>query len=804
MKSLALCLLAACAADPSVPLAADSPWPKFRHDARQIGRSDIRPTATTGQLWAFQTGKGIFSSPVVAGDGTIYVGSADRTFYALNPDGSLRWSNEAGEIIDSAALLDDRGRVYSASGDGHLRAFDAETGDLAWDFAADAAVSPAIINWFEGNVAIGPDGTLYAGNDNFKLYAIDREGNLVDRIAMPDQTWSLPAIDPASGALTVGNNSLLPVLGANVLAFDHTGTQVWNQRQYNGSVAASPLLAEGGLVVIGGFDGFVRGLDAKTGMERWELGTRDHIYASAAEAADGTIIQPSTDGTVYAIDPATGAVRWQYDTVEPIRSSPAIDGDGNIYFGSGDGRLYVLNPDGMLRWSLLLITDDRNDLNASPALGSDAVYLAGESGQVFSVPYDYCLRASDPHCDTVGDQLPAEGAVLRYTTGLGSPLATPPAILDANQPVVLSLFVRAGGATQLGLIDTPTLAVDITPAAAVTTSVSSDRRFVVITPTTGFTGDSVQLHVHGNYLIDLDRDGLVFTGGTTGGTFDQTFTFALSAPASDAIALQAPVAGSPASSFELYRLAAPLPTMLPSYNQIGFDSLHYLLGVVEPGVAWVIGAQLAADGTTVPDPATHGTFALAIDYHGGLLTLDNEAGFSLEAMGATLTFDSFRVSTRLDANGATTTEPQLAVSSVCSSIQLYGPFLAMLGLCNPQSDQLIVSGGLLLRPHGDGGVTTAPTGVGTASFAVAGKVLTVTMAGSAIDPTQHAIGVLLVDATTGAPVSLGYGLATAHTAAADGTLATVTLALTGSEPAAVRAYLMVDTYPAAMAAVTLH
>ena len=26
------------------------------------------------------------------------------------------------------------------------------------------------------------------------------------------------------------------------------------------------------------------------------------------------------------------------------------------------------------------------------------------------------------------------------------------------------------------------------------------------------------------------------------------------------------------------RLAAPLPTILPSYNQIGFDSIHYVLG----------------------------------------------------------------------------------------------------------------------------------------------------------------------------------------------------------------------------------
>ena len=52
-------LLAACggAADPGVPLAPDSPWPKFRANARQDGRSDVHPTLAGGALWTFPTGK---------------------------------------------------------------------------------------------------------------------------------------------------------------------------------------------------------------------------------------------------------------------------------------------------------------------------------------------------------------------------------------------------------------------------------------------------------------------------------------------------------------------------------------------------------------------------------------------------------------------------------------------------------------------------------------------------------------------------------------------------------------------------
>src|SRR5262249_20064949 len=160
---------AAIDAPPSLPLEAQSPWPKFRHDARQTGRSSIHPRGG-GRRWSYPTGKGIFSSPIVAADGTIYVGSADRTFYALNPDGSLRWSPPAAEIIASAALLDDRGRVYFGSGDGMVYALDAKTGAQSWTFLADPPSGGlALLRWFEGNVGLLPDGTLLAPNDNHSL-----------------------------------------------------------------------------------------------------------------------------------------------------------------------------------------------------------------------------------------------------------------------------------------------------------------------------------------------------------------------------------------------------------------------------------------------------------------------------------------------------------------------------------------------------------------------------------------------------------------------------------------------------------
>lgn len=800
--------------DYDVALDPTSPWPKFRRTAAQDARSPVHPALTGGHLWTFPTGKGIFSTPVIGGDGAVYVGSADRYFYALNADGTERWKHLTGEIIDSSALLDDRGRVYVGSGDGRLYVFDGATGAPAWTFAADPpSTSGAFINWFEGNVAIAFDGTLYVPNDNFYTYALDRDSQAVRwRHTTADQTWSLPAVDAATGRLFIGNNNLLSFLGQNTFALDPvTGAAIWSHST-DGTIAASPALTDDGAMVIGGFDGYVRAYEQSTGALRWEFGARDHIYASPALLPDGTVIQPSADGSVYALDPATGALRWQFDTRDAIRSSPAVDADGHVYVGSGEGRLFVLNPDGTLRWSMRLIDAARDDLNASPALGADAIVIAGETGEVFSVPYDYCLRpeaAADTRCRLgPAEDLPDAGAHLFFTTQFGRQLDTPPATIDDNQPLTFSLYVRAGGDTRLAHLDAGSAQVTFDPPAAAQVDVSGDRKFVTLIPSDrwiGPAGGTLSVRLQGNYLVNPTRVGLQFSGGEVGGQYDETFTFTIP-PASDDRTLPLPVPanpGDPAGVWEFSRVAAPLPTILPSYNQIGFDSIHYLVGLVEErhadfALGWVVGARLAQGANvTEVDPATRVLFPVEVRYRGGLLTLVNQHGFNIEFNAIRLPFELFRAATRVDGTGAALESPHLNVRAVCGGITTYGAFLRQLGFCNPQTDLLVVAGGAELAPFG-GGSAGAPSGVGAVTFALDGDGLTATLAGSTLPSAAHSVSVLAIDDATHQPLTLDYGYGTTRTTNPDGTLATVHVPLgTVTPPALLRVYLMVDAYPAA-------
>jgi len=104
-----------------------------------------------------------------------------------------------------------------------------------------------------------------------------------------------------------------------------------------------------------------------------------------------------------------------------------------------------------------------------------------------------------------------------------------------------------------------------------------------------------------------------------------------------------------------------------------------------------------------------------------------------------------------------------------------------------------------------GGVQQAPTGVGTVVFEKTPAGVTATLTGSTLRPDTHSLSILLIDNATGVPVPLDYGFATTRTMSPSGVIETVGVPFgTVTPPEVVRAYLMVDAYPAAKAALPPH
>lgn len=797
----------------SVPLDPASPWPKFRANELQNGRSPVRPTANDLSPWSYRTGKGIFSTPVVDGDGNVYIGSADTYFYKFAPDGSVLWKFKTGGIIDSSALLDDQGRVCFGAGDSYVYCLDRETGSVLWKSAAHSVeeveklygIKTYNVNWFEGNLGMLPDGTLLAPNDNYLLYSLNRATGEKGTIYPADEMiWSLPALNTATNRIFfASDNQIL----RNVYAYDMDGRQQWLTGSF-GSVAATPLLTSTsarGAMILGGFDGYLRAFAQDSGKLLWKFGTQDHIYASPAQLSDGTLIQPGTDGSLYALDPATGKSKWEFDTLDPIRSSPAVDGADNIYFGGGDGRLYSINPDGSLRWSYQLISDDRNDLNGSPALGFNGVYIAGESGEVFFVPYDYPLTAAgkvDARAFTGGENMPADGAHLIYTNSFGAMKLDPDEAIDANAPLTFTLMVRKDGDNELTAFDRDSVKVIIPGNAGYRVEVGATNRFVNIVPDETWVPDeagSIRVHVTADYKTHLSRFGLKFFGGVESGSIDETFALKINPASGAADPFVSAVEDGRQSVLEFSRLSAPIPSILPSYNQIGFDSLHYIGGSVSPTgdgkqVLWVIGGKLDEDNRTVVDPAAITRYPLMLDYQDGLVTVANYEGFKTKFIGSwDMPFASYRISDVLDRDGQFSHDADLIAVANCDEIEFYGIGLKLIGMSEFKTGQMFVRGATKVSFRED---ATLPSGVGKVAVTRDDARITAEFSDSSLKADEHVYSILLTDAS-GNPLPLYYTKNTSIAANADGTIQSVIYTVGKDEDIATAAniYVLVDTYP---------
>ena len=177
----------------------------------------VNPNGTI--KWRFKTGyydTQVPSSPALGPDGKIYVGAQDGYFYALNPDGTLAWRFQGNGPIQQHPVVAQDGTVYVGI-DGRLHAF-TSTGVLKWTTnLGDTALpgGPALSAdentiFASGYTSAGPVSTAYAFNRDGSLKWRDDSfygyyPALCPPTVMPDGrvlflSGGLFAMDPANGA----------------------------------------------------------------------------------------------------------------------------------------------------------------------------------------------------------------------------------------------------------------------------------------------------------------------------------------------------------------------------------------------------------------------------------------------------------------------------------------------------------------------------------------------------------------------------------------------------------------------------
>ena len=353
-------------------------WATFHYNAERTGQSPYDTSKNTGFMkWKFKLGSAIDSSPVIASDGTVYIGTnwmeGDHYLYAVSPNGTLKWKFKTNGTIASIPSIGSDGTIYVGSTqDAYLYAID-PNGKLKWKFrTGPVTASPAlstdntiyveslsfgyiyaiksdgtlrwkfkIINGPEGKAeevpttsspAIGKDGTIYVGSDDHCLYAISPDGTLKWKYMTGDCVISSPAIGN-DGTIYVGS------LDGNLYAINPDGSLQWRFKTGRG-IESSPAISFDGTIYIGSWDGFLYAISSG-GCMKWKFSANDAIGSSPVIGADGTIFVGSKDSYVYAIN-QNGTLKWKFKTGDEVWSSPAISLDGTVYIGSWDCYLYAI------------------------------------------------------------------------------------------------------------------------------------------------------------------------------------------------------------------------------------------------------------------------------------------------------------------------------------------------------------------------------------------------------------------------------------------------------------------------------
>lgn len=640
--------------DTDSPYQDGSPWPCMRADVRNTGRSPLLHAGVAAEaappIRCWTTGNAIFSTPVIGADETVYVGSADKRFYAFDPvTGTQRWSFETGECIDSAGCIARDGTVYFVSCDAGLYGLGPD-GEERWRlnlFENRGHFTPSTIFWWEGNVVLGPNGLLYAGNDDFNFYAIEAGKGVRWAYLTGLHIWAAPAFGPDGSVCVLS-------FDRNCYLFDReTGGVRWRTNTGN-FVVSSPAIDDAGIIFFGSFDGHVYALDGGSGRVRWRTATAGPIYASPALAEDGVLYIGSSDCCLYAIDTARGRVVWSFYTGDAIRSSAAIGPDPEnrapylVYFGSGNGILYCVDPDGRRRWSLRTVSEgnvlDSPNINASIALGRSGLAAATASGKVVYVPFrHYMSDPDDPLLDhNPRDGYPEAGLFLYSVAPGGSMSAEPtdaaaePVVAEPSQPLSLRLLARLNGQTVPARLDPQDVEVLIDPP----------RPFRITLQPGG-----TQMNVVPEGAAPAAEEAVtVRARGRIGGQSAATVTARV--PIRFLPAVDAPSIGAlPDLPFRVTHMSVYDPPIVPSFDQIGIASLTMQVRIVRADeasgrvAAWGVEKfGFAADGEAVQVAmARHLFYAFGGTYESGRLVLTaRDCAFELTAFPAPL--DTLRLS----------------------------------------------------------------------------------------------------------------------------------------------------------------
>jgi outer membrane protein assembly factor BamB len=336
------------------------------------GASALAQGAGT-KIWEYPVGTNTdVGSPALGPDGTIYfIGNGSFPgLYAVNSNGNLVAYQHNTRMPDCPTVARD-GRVYLAD-TATLYAYDPTLTSAAPVFTASATIISDIV--------LGPEGTLYFGAMDYKLYAVNPDGSLKWQYSLPVGTVATSISVSTDGTIYFSS-------GSKLYALTRSGTKKWAFP--SNTYGFAPVARDGTVYVANGaLIALYPESTNPNGTKRWQFDLPVEQSFAPVIAADGTIFVSGGNYVLYAVK-SNGTKKWEFQAGDRIiYTSAAIGPDGTIYVGSDDHFLYAINPDGSYKWGF----ETDGQVRSSPIIKADGTIYVGCGGPGNSHGKLYAIR----------------------------------------------------------------------------------------------------------------------------------------------------------------------------------------------------------------------------------------------------------------------------------------------------------------------------------------------------------------------------------------------------------------------------
>jgi len=268
------------------------------------------------------------SSPVVS-DGIVYIGSGDQHVYAINADsGELMWKYKTQGIVHAAPLVH-KDKLFIGSLDGQFYALDKQTGSELWKFRT-IGDQYFPIGGIQRSASIYNDKVIFGSRD-YNIYALDIDKGTGHWNMKERGSWIIATPLVEGDYLYFGTSDTHRFYCMNAVTSEIKWEKPLNMRVYATAIAHRER------VYFACFNGKIYGLNKDTGEEEFVFQTTESqgnyssLFKSETHFADG--IQ------LYGEDALE--VEQQILKLGAILTTPCID-DGTMFFGDANGYFYAI------------------------------------------------------------------------------------------------------------------------------------------------------------------------------------------------------------------------------------------------------------------------------------------------------------------------------------------------------------------------------------------------------------------------------------------------------------------------------